>query len=118
APPVPLRRMVDTVSDYAIFAIDTEGTVMNWNRDAERLKGYAAPEIVGRSFKLFYPREAVAAAVPGLELQAAAREGRCESEGWRIRKDGSRFWARGVLTALYDQGGKLIGFTRIASDAT
>src|SRR2546430_8587776 len=84
--------LVQSVKDYAILMLDPEGRVTSWNEGAERIKGYAPAEILGRSFKAFYPPEAVAAKFPEHELEVAAREGRFEDEGWRVRKDGSRFW--------------------------
>lgn len=117
-PPDLYRRIVETVSDYAIFALDAGGTILTWNRGAERLKGYSADEIVGRSFELFYPKEALERQFPRYELEVAARDGRFEDEGWRIRKDGSRFWARVVITALRDDAGELCGFAKVTSDTT
>jgi PAS domain S-box-containing protein len=110
--------MVETISDYAIFALDPEGRILNWNRGAQRLKGYSRGEIVGKSFEVFYPKEAIDRQFPHYELDMAARDGRFEDEGWRIRKDGSRFWARVVITALRDDSGGLIGFAKVTADLT
>ena len=92
------RLLVDSVIDYAIFMLDTEGRVVTWNPGAERIKGYRAQEIRGRHYSCFYPEEALRAGTPAHLLQVAAAEGRCEDEGWRLRKDGSRFWANVVIT--------------------
>ena len=113
-----LRLLVQSVKDYAILMLDPEGRVTSWNEGAERIKGYAPAEILGRSFKVFYPPEAVAAKFPEHELEVAAREGRFEDEGWRVRKDGSRFWANVVITALRDDRGKVIGFGKVTRDLT
>src|SRR5438067_1986935 len=96
------RLMVESVRDYAIISLDPEGRVTSWNAGAQRIKGYAAEEIVGQHFSRFYPPEAVDRGWPVHELEVAQREGRFEDEGWRLRKDGSRFWANVVLTALRD----------------
>jgi len=93
------RLMVENVQDYAIFMLDVGGRVATWNTGAERIKGYSAEEIIGQHFSRFYPPEDVQARKPERELQVAAAEGRCGDEGWRIRKDGSRFWASGAITA-------------------
>ncbi|HEU4563620.1 MAG TPA: ATP-binding protein, partial [Gemmatimonadaceae bacterium] len=104
--------------DYAIFALDATGRVLSWNSGAQRLKGYPAAAIIGRHFSAFYPPEAVAAGKPARALEVAAREGRYEEEGWRVRSDGSRFWASVVLTALRDPSGGLIGFVKVTRDLT
>ena len=96
--------------------LDTDGHIRTWNAGAVRLKGYTAPEIIGRHFSVFYPPEALATGWPQHELTVAAREGRFEDEGWRIRKDGSRFWANVVITALRDHGGTLRGFGKVSRD--
>ncbi len=112
------RLLVDAVSDYAIFALDTTGHVLTWNAGAERIKGYRADEIIGKHFSIFYPRELVAEGFPEFELRTAANTGRFEDEGWRIRADGSRFWANVVITALRDERGDLVGFGKITRDLT
>jgi PAS domain S-box-containing protein len=94
------RLLVDAVQDYGIFMLDTQGNVTSWNTGAQRLKQYRPDEIIGRNFSVFYPAEAVAAGWPAEELRRAEQAGRFEDEGWRIRKDGSRFWANVVITAL------------------
>jgi len=113
-----LRLLVDGVKDYAIFMLDPEGRVASWNQGAERIKGYSAPEIVGHHFSCFYPPEDLRNGKPEHELQAAVTEGHYEEEGWRIRKDGSRFWAHVVITAVRDETGKLRGFSKVTRDVT
>lgn len=112
------RLLVESVSDYAIFMLDTEGRVASWNRGAERLKGWRAEEILGRHFGTFYDPVARAARHPEHELEVATREGRHEEEGWRLRKDGTRFWAHVVITALRDADGALVGFAKVTRDVT
>jgi PAS domain S-box-containing protein len=112
------RLLVETVRDYAIFMLDPTGHVATWNAGAERIKGYRADEIIGRHFSVFYPEERVAEGFPTYELEVAAREGRFEDEGWRIRKDGSRFWANVVITALRNASGELVGFAKVTRDLT
>ena len=112
------RQLVDSVKDYAILLLDTEGRVLSWNRGAQRIKGYRAEEILGEHFSRFYPPEEVAAGVPAHHLQQAASEGQYEDEGWRVRKDGSRFWANAVLTAVRDERGALTGFAKVTRDLT
>ena len=112
------RIMVDSVRDYAIFLLDPGGIVASWNPGAERLKQYTADEIIGRHFSVFYPDKEIAKRKPDYELEVAARVGRFEDEGWRIRKDGSRFWANVVITRITDEDGKLLGFGKITRDLT
>jgi PAS domain S-box-containing protein len=112
------RLMVDTVQDYAIFLLDPEGHVVSWNAGAERIKGYRAEEILGGHFSLFYPPEDRTAGKPERELQLATRDGRVDDEGWRLRKDGSRFWADVVITALRDEQRALVGFVKVTRDLT
>jgi PAS domain S-box-containing protein len=112
------RLLVDSVRDYAIFALDAEGHVLSWNAGARRLKGYEPEEIIGRHFSTFYPRADLEAGKPEWELEVAAREGSVEDEGWRIRKDGTRFWANVVITALRDEAGTLVGFAKVTRDLT
>jgi PAS domain S-box-containing protein len=113
-----LRLLVDTVKDYAIFMLDPSGRVASWNQGAEGIKGYKPNEIIGRHFSCFYTPEDMQNGKPEHELQVAIVEGRYEEEGWRIRKDGSRFWANVIITALTDGAGKLRGFSKITRDAT
>ena len=115
---LPFELLVQSVQDYAILLLDTEGRVTSWNEGAERIKGYTADEIVGRSFQTFYPEEAVKSGFPAYELEVAAREGRFEDENWRVRKDGSRFWANVVITALHDPDGRLVGYAKVTRDLT
>ncbi|HKO87738.1 MAG TPA: PAS domain S-box protein [Burkholderiales bacterium] len=112
------QLMVEQTRDYALFMLDVDGLVTTWNAGANRIKGYTAEEIVGRHFSTFYTREAIDKAWPQYELKVATREGRFEDEGWRLRKDGSRFWASVVITALRDEHGKLLGFSKITRDLT
>ena len=114
--PLIFQQLVQQVKDYAMFVLDPAGRIVTWNLGAQRIKGYAADEIVGRHFSAFYTAEAVARGWPAEELRLATREGRFEDEGWRVRKDGSRFWANVVITALRDEGGKLLGFSKITRD--
>jgi PAS domain S-box-containing protein len=113
-----LRLMISGIVDYAIFMLDLEGRVVFWNRGAERMKGYTAEEIIGRHFSCFYTSEDTEAEVPSRLLQEAARDGRASREGWRIRKDGSRFWANVLLTAIRDDEGVLRGFAKLTRDMT
>ena len=112
------KLLVESVSDYAIFALDSEGNVVSWNPGAERFKGYKESEIVGKHFSTFYPEEDLANGKPKFELETAAKVGRFEDEGWRLRKDGTRFWANVVITALRDKDGTLVGFAKITRDLT
>jgi PAS domain S-box-containing protein len=113
-----LVLLVEQVRDYAIFMLDTGGHIATWNRGAERIKGYRADEIIGRHFSTFYTPDAVARDHPAYELEVAIKEGRFEEEGWRVRKDGSRFWANVVITTIYDRDGKHIGFGKVTRDLT
>ncbi|MFT7839873.1 PAS domain S-box protein [Saccharothrix sp. BKS2] len=118
-PPVEdYRLLVESVVDYAIFMLDPLGRVVSWNPGAERIKGYLAEEIVGRHFSVFYPAESLATRKPWHELEVAGEVGRFEDEGWRLRKDGSRFWANVVITALFDDQGRLRGFAKVTRDLT
>jgi len=113
------RLLVSSVRDYAIFALDPHGVILSWNAGAERIKGYKPEEIIGKHFSIFYPQELVAEGFPEFELRTAANTGRFEDEGWRIRKDGSRFWANVIITALRDpQSGKLLGYAKVTRDLT
>src|SRR5262249_15029824 len=112
------RLLVESIKDYAIFMLDADGLVSTWNVGAQRIKGYTADEIIGQHFSVFYPETDVRAAKTAEELAIAAREGRFEEEGWRLRKDGSRFWANVIITALRDRTGKLVGFAKVTRDLT
>ncbi len=111
-------QLVAGVRDYAVFLLDRGGHVLTWNAGAERAKGYAAAEIVGRHFSTFYPPDAVSSGWPAHELEVAAATGRFEDEGWRVRKDGTRFWANVVITALREGSGEVRGFLKITRDLT
>jgi PAS domain S-box-containing protein len=112
------RLIVQSVRDYGIFMLDPKGCVASWNEGAHRIKGYTAEEIIGRHFSVFYPAEDIASGKPPWELKVAAAEGRFEDEGWRIRKDGTLFWANVIITALRNEKGKLIGFAKVTRDLT
>jgi PAS domain S-box-containing protein len=112
------RLLVETVRDYAIFMLDPTGHVMSWNAGAQRIKGYRAEEIIGQHFSTFYPPEKVAEHFPEYELEVAARTGHFEDEGWRVKKDGTQFWANVVITALRDEHGTLVGFAKVTRDLT
>jgi PAS domain S-box-containing protein len=111
-----LRLFVDSVRDYAILMLDPRGHIMSWSPGAEALTGYAPHEIIGAHISRFYPPEAIAAGLPERELTVATRTGRFEDEGWRVRKDGSQFWADVVVTALRDGKRGLIGFAKVTRD--
>jgi PAS domain S-box-containing protein len=112
------RLLVHGVLDYGIFMLDPTGHIISWNDGATRIKGYREDEIIGQHFSVFYPPEDVAADKPGRELTQAVAEGRLEDEGWRVRKDGTRFWANVVITPLLDETGKLRGFGKVTRDMT
>ena len=116
--PLLFKLAIEQTKDYALFLLDAEGRVLTWNAGAERLKGYAPDEIIGRHFSTFYTQESIDTGWPAHELKVAKSEGRFEDEGWRLRKDGSRFWANVVITALRDEAGKLVGFSKITRDLT
>src|SRR6516165_5470572 len=112
------EQLVAGVRDYAVFLLDREGIVATWNSGAERIKGYRPEEIIGQPFSRFYPPELVEQGWPAEELKRAAAEGRFEDEGWRVRKDGSKFWANIVITALRDEGRAVRGFVKITRNLT
>lgn len=112
------RLLVETLRDYAILMLDPEGRVATWNPGAERFKGYRADEIIGKHFSIFYAAEAMARDLPRIELEGAAKTGVCEDVGWRVRKDGSQFWASVVISALRTKEGVLIGFSKVTKDLT
>ena len=112
------ERLVKSVVDYAIFMLDMDGRVATWNAGAERIKGYAAAEILGQHFSRFYTDEDRAAGVPWAALRSAAETGRFIAEGWRQRKDGSRFWASVVIDPIRDDEGRLTGFAKVTRDLT
>jgi diguanylate cyclase (GGDEF)-like protein/PAS domain S-box-containing protein len=112
------RLLVEGVADYAIFMLDAEGHVTSWNAGAERINGYPAEEIVGAHYSCFFPADQVAAGLPGVTLAAAERDGSAQNEGWRLRKDGSTFWASSTITALRNADGGLRGFAKVVRDVT
>lgn len=112
------RLLVEGVQDYAIIMLDPKGMVSTWNLGAERFKGYSADEIIGRHFSIFYPPEEIALGKPEIELKIAKERGRIEDEGWRVRKDGSKFWANIIITALHEKNGSLRGFLKVTRDLT
>lgn len=114
----PYRTLVEAIQDYAIFTLDVDGHVSSWNKGAARIKGYTRAEILGKHFSQFYTPDAIVRRWPQAELEAAAELGRFEDEGWRVRKDGTRFWANVVITALRNADGRLIGFGKVTRDMT
>lgn len=112
------RLLVSAITDYAIYMLDPDGRVATWNPGAERFKGYRADEIIGRHFSLFFTPEDIAADMPARALRTAAREGRFEAEGWRVRKDGTQFWVHAIIDPILDDHGELIGYAKITRDIT
>lgn len=113
-----MQLLIDAIVDYAIRMLDVDGTVVSWNSGAARLKGYTADEIMGRTFSAFYTPEDCANGLPQRALATARETGRFSAEGWRVRKDGSRFWALVVIDAVRDEHGDLIGFAKVTRDIT
>jgi len=112
------RQLVEGVSDYAIFMLDRDGHIASWNLGAQRIKGYTSEEAVGQHFRIFYAPDAQQARRPERELEVAQQEGRYEEEGWRVRKDGSQFWANVVITAIRNPSGELVGYAKVTRDIT
>ncbi len=112
------QLLVNAVTDYAIYMLDASGNVASWNAGAERFKGYAASEIIGRHFSTFYTEEDIQRGVPVTALQTSARTGKFEAEGWRVRKDGSRFWAHVIIDPIRSPSGALLGFAKVTRDLT
>lgn len=112
------RSLVEQVIDYGIFMLDEKGRIISWNEGAKRIKGYTAEEIIGKYFSIFYPREDIITGKPAYELKVAREAGKYEEEGWRLRKDGSRFWANVIITAIYNTDGTLLGFSKVTRDLT
>src|ERR1700759_2365611 len=110
--------LVQSVTDYAIFMLDPEGRVTSWNAGARRFKGYEADEIIGEHFSRFYTPEERALEIPRIALETAQREGRFEAEGWRVRKDGTRFWANVIIDPIRTDDGQLLGFAKVTRDLT
>ncbi|VWX54026.1 diguanylate cyclase [Novosphingobium sp. 9U] len=113
-----LQLLVGSISEYAIYMLDPEGRVVTWNAGAQRFKGYFADEIIGQHFSCFFRREDRDAGLPGRALRIAARDGRFEAEGWRVRRDGSEFWAHAILDPIRDDDGELLGYAKITRDIT
>ena len=112
------RLLVDAVTDYAIFALDTEGRVLTWNKGAQRLKGYSASEIIGQHFSRFFSPEDIRNGQPEHELKTALAQGRADSVRWQVRKDGTRFWCRATVTPLRDEHKQVRSFARVIHDLT
>ena len=112
------RLLIEAIHDYAIYMLDPSGTITSWNPGAQRFKGYTADEIIGKNFSRFYTPEDRAAGIPQIALKTAAETGKFEAEGWRVRKDGTRFWAYVVIDAIKTPEGELIGFAKITRDLT
>src|SRR5437764_152611 len=112
------RLLIEAVTDYAIYMLDPDGIVSSWNPGAQRFKGYEAEEIIGLHFSRFYTPEDQASGLPERALETARRQGKFEHEGWRIRKDGTRFWAHVVIDAIRDDTGAIIGYAKITRDVT
>lgn len=110
------RHFIESVKDYAIYMLSADGTVISWNEGARRAKGYLSDEIIGRYFGLFYSEAEQLSGVPANNLQIALRSGQFEGEGWRYRKDGSRFWAHVMINAIRDEQNNLLGFAKITRD--
>jgi PAS domain S-box-containing protein len=110
------RLIVESTIDYAIFMLDPDGRIASWNAGAERIKGYTADDVIGKHFSIFYTPEAIQSGWPSFELQEAVRVGRFEDEGWRVKKDGSRFWANVIITAVHGANGELRGFSKVTRD--
>lgn len=113
-----IRLLVDQITDYAIFLLTPDGEVATWTRGAERIKGYKPHEIIGMHFRMFYPPQDQASRKPEYELEVASASGRFEDEGWRVRKNGSRFWANVIITAIRDSEGQLLGYGKVTRDLT
>src|SRR5580698_5991064 len=111
-----LQLLIDAVTDYAIYLISVDGRVMSWNTGAARLKGYEATEIIGQPYATFFTEEDRRHSVPDTALQTARTKGHWEGEGWRVRKDGTRFWAMAVLDAVHEDNGDLIGYAKVTRD--
>ena len=112
------QLLVNAITDYAIYMLDAKGTVASWNSGAQQLKAYTAQEILGHHFSAFYTPEDQAAGIPALALETAVRNGRYEAEGWRVRKDGKRFFANVLIEPIHDEQGHLIGFAKVTRDIT
>ena len=111
-------RMIDEIEDYAIILLNNKGIIQNWNKGAQKIKGYDPEEIIGKSFRIFYSQADRDNHLPELLLEEAARNGRATHEGWRIKKDGSTFWGSIVITAVHDEFNNVVGFTKVTRDLT
>ena len=112
------QLLIEAVTDYAIYMLDPTGIVTSWNPGAQRVKGYAPAEIIGQHFSRFYTEEDQKTGLPARALETAAREGKFESEGWRVRKDGTRFWAYVIIDPIRGPSGKIVGFAKVTRDLT
>ena len=112
------HKMIEEVEDYAIILLDENGLIRNWNRGAEKIKGYPAAEVLGKHFSIFYLPEDYAGGLPGKLMEEARTKGKAGHEGWRVRKDGTRFWGSIILTALHGEGGEVIGYSKVTRDLT
>lgn len=112
------HKMIDEVQDYAIIMLDLEGNILNWNRGAQKIKGYSEEEVIGRNFRIFYPYEDRDNKLPEALMKNALANGRAEHEGWRLRKDGTKFWSSAIVTALHDDNDNVIGFSKVTRDLT
>src|SRR4051812_4326304 len=110
------QKMVEEVEDYAILLLDKEGTIEGWNAGAQKIKGYTASEAIGKNYSVFYPEADRAAGLPQKLLATAAREGKVKTEAWRVKKNGEKFWGSIVMTAIHDNDGNVIGFTKVTRD--
>lgn len=110
------NKMVEEIEDYAILLLDNEGNIENWNKGAEKIKGYKAEEIVGKNFSIFYTKEDIEKGTPKKLLLRALKNGKASNEGWRVRKDGSKFFAKVIITAIHNEKGEIIGFTKVTRD--
>jgi PAS domain S-box-containing protein len=112
------RKMIEEIEDYAILSLDVEGNVVNWNRGAEKIKGYTAEEIIGKNFKLFYTKEDRENKLPEKLIEKAALSGKASDEGWRVKKDGTQFWGSILITAIHNDKNNVIGFSKVTRDLT
>jgi len=112
------HQMIEEVKDYAIISLSNAGNVISWNKGAERIKGYTADEIIGKNFKIFYSANDQKKGIPERLLKKANTDGRVEDTRWRVRKDGTKFWGNVILTAMHDEKGTIIGFSKITKDLT
>ena len=112
------RKMLDEVEDYAILVLDNDGNILNWNKGAAKIKGFTKNDVIGHHFSIFYPADDRKSGLPDLLLEEARSNNRATHEGWRLKKDGSRFWGSVVITALRDENGNILGFSKLTRDLT